>query len=173
MKLNEIRDNAGARPKFKRIGRGIGSGKGKTGGRGVKGQKARTGVSLNGFEGGQLPIYRRLPKRGFVNNFRKLYATLNIGTLDAAIEAGRLPAGQDLDEAALRASGVVRSSAKFEGVRLLGKGEIKRPVRITVSGRATKLRSGSDQGRRAGALGRRFHSGRWRLSCSGAVPHEV
>jgi large subunit ribosomal protein L15 len=134
MKLNEIRDNAGARPKFKRIGRGIGSGKGKTGGRGVKGQKARTGVSLNGFEGGQLPIYRRLPKRGFVNNFRKLYATLNIGTLDAAIEAGRLPAGQDLDEAALREAGVVRSSAKFEGVRLLGKGEIKRPVRITVSG---------------------------------------
>ena len=106
MKLNEIRDNAGARPKFKRIGRGIGSGKGKTSGRGVKGQKARTGVSLNGFEGGQLPIYRRLPKRGFVNNFRKLYATLNIGTLDAAIEAGRLPAGQDLDEAALREAGV-------------------------------------------------------------------
>jgi large subunit ribosomal protein L15 len=100
----------------------------------VKGQKARTGVSLNGFEGGQLPIYRRLPKRGFVNTFRKLYATLNIGTLDAAIEAGRLPAGQDLDEAALRAAGVVRSSSKFIGVRLLGKGEIKRAVRISVSG---------------------------------------
>ena len=87
MKLNELRDNEGARPKFKRIGRGIGSGKGKTGGRGVKGQKARTGVSLNGFEGGQLPIYRRMPKRGFVNIFRKDYAVLNLGTLDAAIEA--------------------------------------------------------------------------------------
>jgi large subunit ribosomal protein L15 len=134
MKLNEIRDNEGARPKFKRIGRGIGSGKGKTGGRGVKGQKARTGVSLNGFEGGQLPIYRRLPKRGFVNAFRVQYAVLNLGTLDAAIEAGRLPAGQPLDESALKAAGVVRSSAKFAGVRLLAKGEIKRPVTISVSG---------------------------------------
>ncbi len=134
MKLNEIRDNPGARPKFKRIGRGIGSGKGKTSGRGVKGQKARTGVSLNGFEGGQLPIYRRLPKRGFVNIFRKLYATLNIGTLDAAIEAGRLPADRELDEAALREAGVIRSSSKFIGVRLLAKGEIKRAVRISVAG---------------------------------------
>jgi large subunit ribosomal protein L15 len=134
MKLNEIRDNPGARPKFKRVGRGIGSGKGKTGGRGVKGQKARTGVALNGFEGGQLPIYRRLPKRGFVNPFRKEYAVLNLGTLDAAIEDGRLPAGEPLDEAALRAAGVVRSSAKLAGVRLLAKGEIRRPVTITVSG---------------------------------------
>ena len=105
MKLNDIRDNEGARPKFKRIGRGIGSGKGKTGGRGVKGQKARTGVSLNGFEGGQLPIYRRLPKRGFVNVFRKDYAVLNLGTLDAAIESGRLPADAAIDEAALKAAG--------------------------------------------------------------------
>ena len=134
MKLNDIRDNEGARPKFKRIGRGIGSGKGKTGGRGVKGQKARTGVSLNGFEGGQLPIYRRMPKRGFVNPFRKDYAVLNLGTLDAAIEAGRLPAGQPIDEAALRAAGVVRASAKLAGVRLLAKGEIKRAVTIAVSG---------------------------------------
>ena len=105
MKLNEIRDNDGARAKFKRIGRGIGSGKGKTSGRGVKGQKARTGVSLNGFEGGQLPIYRRMPKRGFVNIFRKDYAVLNLGTLEAAIETGRLPAGQPIDEAALKAAG--------------------------------------------------------------------
>jgi large subunit ribosomal protein L15 len=134
MKLNELRDNEGARPKFKRIGRGIGSGKGKTGGRGVKGQKARTGVSLNGFEGGQLPIYRRLPKRGFVNPFRKDYAVLNLGALDTAIESGRLPAGEAIDEAALKAAGVVRSSAKLAGVRLLAKGEIKRAVNITVSG---------------------------------------
>ena len=134
VKLNELRDNEGARPKFKRIGRGIGSGKGKTGGRGVKGQKARTGVSLNGFEGGQLPIYRRLPKRGFVNVFRKEYAVLNLGALDAAIEAGRLPAGQPIDEAALKAAGVVRSSAKLAGVRLLAKGEIKRAVTLTVTG---------------------------------------
>ena len=134
MKLNEIRDNEGARPKFKRIGRGIGSGKGKTGGRGVKGQKARTGVSINGFEGGQLPIYRRMPKRGFVNPFRKDYAVLNLGALDAAIESGRLPAGQPVDEAALKAAGLVRSSSKFVGVRLLAKGEIKRAVAISVSG---------------------------------------
>src|SRR3954447_20034541 len=103
-KLNEIADNGGARNKFKRIGRGIGSGKGKTSGRGVKGQKARTGVRLNGFEGGQLPIYRRLPKRGFVNRARKVYAPLNIGSLDQAIEAGRLPTDQPIDEAMLRAA---------------------------------------------------------------------
>ena len=134
MKLNELRDNEGARPKFKRIGRGIGSGKGKTSGRGVKGQKARTGVSLNGFEGGQLPIYRRMPKRGFVNIFRVHYAILNLGTLDAAIEDGRLPAGQPIDEAALKAAGLVRSAAKYAGVRLLAKGEIKRAVTLTVTG---------------------------------------
>jgi len=134
MKLNELRDNDGARKKFKRIGRGIGSGKGKTGGRGVKGQKARTGVSLNGFEGGQLPIYRRMPKRGFVNLFRKEYAPINLHTLDAAIESGRLPEGQAIDEAALEAAGLVRTGAKIAGVRLLARGEIKRAVNITVSG---------------------------------------
>lgn len=133
-KLNEIRDNDGARDKFKRIGRGIGSGKGKTGGRGVKGQKARTGVRLNGFEGGQLPIYRRLPKRGFVNPFRKEYAVLNLGTLDQAIEEGRLPAGATIDEAALKAAGVVKTSSKLVGVRLLAKGEIKRAVTLSVTG---------------------------------------
>ncbi len=134
MKLNEVRDNPGARPKFKRIGRGIGSGKGKTSGRGVKGQKARTGVSLNGFEGGQLPIYRRLPKRGFKNIFRVVYAPLNIGVLDAAIEAGRLPAEGELTETMLRAAGVVRTASRYAGVRLLAKGEIKRAVIIAVSG---------------------------------------
>jgi large subunit ribosomal protein L15 len=134
MKLNELRDNEGARPKFKRIGRGIGSGKGKTSGRGVKGQKARTGVSLNGFEGGQLPIYRRMPKRGFKNIFRKDYAPLNIGTLDAAIEAGKLPATGVITEDMLRAAGVVARATKFAGVRLLGRGEITRAVEISVSG---------------------------------------
>ena len=134
MKLNELRDNDGARSKFKRVGRGIGSGKGKTSGRGVKGQKARTGVSLNGFEGGQLPLYRRVPKRGFVNIFRKEYAPLNIGTLDKAIEEGRLPAGQPIDEDALKVAGLVRSSGKLAGVRLLAKGEVKRAIAITVSG---------------------------------------
>lgn len=134
MKLNELRDNPGARYKAKRLGRGIGSGKGKTSGKGVKGQKAREGVSLNGFEGGQLPIYRRLPKRGFVNLFRKEYAPLNLDALDRAIESGRLPAGEPIDEAKLREAGVVRTGTRLAGVRLLGQGEIKRAVTITVSG---------------------------------------
>ena len=98
MKLNELRDNPGARLKSKRLGRGIGSGKGKTSGKGVKGQLARTGVSMGGFEGGQMPIYRRLPKRGFHNLFRKEYAPLNLGSLDAAITAGKLDAGQPIGE---------------------------------------------------------------------------
>lgn len=133
MKLNELRDNPGARKKFKRIGRGIGSGKGKTSGRGVKGQKARTGVSLNGFEGGQLPIYRRLPKRGFNNIFRKHYAAINLGTIEAAIADGRLSAEATIDEAALRAAGLLRKG-KFAGVRLLAKGELTRKVAISVAG---------------------------------------
>lgn len=133
MKLNELRDNEGARPKFKRIGRGIGSGKGKTGGRGVKGQKARTGVSLNGFEGGQLPLYRRLPKRGFKNPFRREYAVLNLGALDKALEGGVLQAGETVDEAALSKAGLVRLNGKA-GVRLLAKGEIKRAVTVSVAG---------------------------------------
>ena len=132
MKLNEIRDNPGARLKFKRLGRGIGSGKGKTSGKGVKGQKAREGVALNGFEGGQLPIYRRLPKRGFHNLFRKSYAPVNLGTLDKAIEAGKLDASQMITEDMLIKAGL--GNDHLDGVRLLGVGEIKRPVNITVSG---------------------------------------
>src|SRR6266568_395548 len=108
MKLNELRDNPGARLKSKRLGRGIGSGKGKTSGKGVKGQKAREGVSLNGFEGGQLPIYRRLPKRGFKNLFRKEYAPVNLGTLAKAIASGRIDAAQPITEATLVSAGLVR-----------------------------------------------------------------
>ena len=133
MKLNELRDNAGARLKSKRLGRGIGSGKGKTSGKGVKGQKAREGVALNGFEGGQLPIYRRLPKRGFKNPFRKEYAPVNLGVLAAAIEAGRIDGAQPITEAVLRAAGLVRGG-KVDGVRLLASGELTRAVTITVSG---------------------------------------
>ncbi len=133
MKLNEIRDNPGARLKSKRLGRGIGSGKGKTSGKGVKGQKAREGVSLNGFEGGQLPIYRRLPKRGFTNVNRKEYAPLNLGTLEAAIESGKLDASQPITEAVLAEAGVVRQN-KVNGVRLLARGTISKAVTIEVSG---------------------------------------
>ena len=133
MKLNELRDNPGSRHKSKRLGRGIGSGKGKTSGKGVKGQKARTGVALNGFEGGQMPIYRRLPKRGFKNIFRKEYAPLNLGTLEAAIATGRIDAGQPITEDSLRAAGLV-GRRRVAGVRLLAKGEINRALTITVSG---------------------------------------
>jgi len=137
MKLNEIRDNRGAHITSKRLGRGIGSGKGKTSGKGVKGQKAREGVSLNGFEGGQLPIYRRLPKRGFHNMFRKEYAPVNVGSIDKAIESGRLQAGEPITIEMLRAAGLVRLN-KVVGVRLLAMGEISRPIHVTVSGASAK-----------------------------------
>ena len=133
MNLNELRDNPGARLKFKRLGRGIGSGKGKTSGKGVKGQKAREGVSLNGFEGGQLPIYRRLPKRGFHNLFRKEYAPVNVGALDAAIEAGKIDGSQPITEAILFAAGLATANKK-DGIRLLGEGKITHAITITVSG---------------------------------------
>jgi large subunit ribosomal protein L15 len=133
MKLNELRDNPGARPKSKRLGRGIGSGKGKTSGKGVKGQKAREGVSLNGFEGGQLPIYRRLPKRGFRNVSRKVFAPLNLDVLEKAVGEGKLDAGQTITEASLRAAGVI-GSGKVDGVRLLARGAVTRALTVSVSG---------------------------------------
>ncbi len=133
MKLNEIRDNRGAHLKSKRLGRGIGSGKGKTSGKGVKGQKAREGVSLNGFEGGQLPIYRRLPKRGFHNMFRKEYAPVNLGTIEKALTSGRLAADQPITAETLQAAGLARLN-KVDGVRLLAMGSVTRAISITVSG---------------------------------------
>ncbi len=134
MKLNELRDNPGARPKFKRLGRGIGSGKGKTSGKGVKGQKAREGVALNGFEGGQLPIYRRLPKRGFYNHFRIEFAPVNLGSLEKAVESGRLDAAAPVTEEVLRSAGLVRGGKAAHGVRLLAKGSLTRALHITVTG---------------------------------------
>ena len=122
MKLNEVRDNPGATKNAKRVGRGIGSGTGKTSGSGHKGQKARSGVSINGFEGGQMPIPRRLPKRGFNNIFRKNYAEVNLGRLQAAIDAGKLDAGEPVDAAAMVGAGVI--SKMRDGVRILAKGEL-------------------------------------------------
>jgi len=133
MKLNELRDNAGAHLKSKRLGRGIGSGKGKTSGKGVKGQKAREGVALNGFEGGQLPIYRRLPKRGFTNIFRKEYAPVNLRAVQAAIDAGKIDAAAPITEQTLKSAGLVRGG-KIAGVRLLADGEVTRAISITVCG---------------------------------------
>ncbi len=134
LKLNALRDNPLARPKSKRLGRGIGSGKGKTSGKGVKGQKAREGVALNGFEGGQLPIYRRLPKRGFKNIFRVSHAAVNLGAISKALESGKLKADEPVTEQTLRDAGLVRGGKAALGVRLLAKGEISRALNITVSG---------------------------------------
>ena len=132
MKLNELRDNSGARKAAMRVGRGIGSGKGKTAGSGHKGQKARSGVAINGFEGGQMPLYQRLPKRGFNSRNRKDYQLLNIGRLQKAIDAGKLDTKSPITVDALVEAGVV--GKVVDGVRLLAKGELKAKVDITVTG---------------------------------------
>lgn len=133
MRLNELKDNPGARRSRTRVGRGIGSGKGKRSGRGDKGQKSRSGVSLLGFEGGQMPLYRRLPKRGFTNSrFRKNYAEVNTGRLQKAVDAGKLDTAKPVNQEILRAAGLV--TGRCDGVRLLAKGEIKAKVTIEVSG---------------------------------------
>ena len=132
MKLNEIADNAGSRKSRMRIGRGIGSGKGKTGGRGGKGQTARSGVRIKGFEGGQMPLHRRLPKRGFNNIFALKLNEVNLGRVQSAIDSGKLDAGAVVDAAALVKAGVLRRAK--HGVRLLGNGEIKAKVQFEVYG---------------------------------------
>jgi large subunit ribosomal protein L15 len=133
MKLHELADRPGARKTGKRSGRGIGSGKGKTGGRGGKGQTARSGVRIKGFEGGQMPLHRRLPKRGFKNTaFARKHNEINLGRLQQAIDAGRLDPGATIDAAALVKAGVLRRAK--DGVRLLGGGEIKAKVAVTVFG---------------------------------------
>ena len=130
MKLNELKDNEGATKNRIRVGRGIGSGKGKTGGRGVKGQKSRSGVAINGFEGGQMPIYRRLPKRGFKNPFAKEFAVVNLDTIQKAVDAGKLTASA-IDLAALLNAGII--SKELDGVRLLARGAITTGVTISVN----------------------------------------
>lgn len=132
MKLNEIRDNEGARKSRVRVGRGIGSGKGKTGGRGVKGQKSRSGVAIKGYEGGQMPIHMRLPKRGFKNPFRLAFNAVNIGRIQTAIDAGKLDKSAKIDAAALVSAGVIRRVK--DGVRLLGNGELTVKLDIEVAG---------------------------------------
>jgi large subunit ribosomal protein L15 len=132
MKLSELSDRPGARKARHRIGRGIGSGKGKTGGRGGKGQTARAGSTIKGFEGGQMPLHRRLPKRGFNNIFRKEYNEVNLGRVQQAIDAGKLDPAATIDVEALVKAGVLRRA--LAGVRLLGAGEIKAKVAFTVGG---------------------------------------
>ena len=132
MKLNELKDNAGARKSAMRVGRGMGSGKGKTAGSGHKGQKARSGVAINGFEGGQMPLYQRLPKRGFNSRNRKDFQLVNIGRLQSAIDAGKLDAKSPITIEALVEAGII--GKVVDGVRLLAKGELKAKVDITVTG---------------------------------------
>ena len=130
MKLNEIKDNEGARKSRKRVARGIGSGSGKTAGKGQKGQKARSGVAVNGFEGGQMPIYRRLPKRGFNNPFAKTFAVVNLDTIQKAIDAGKLSANEINAEALLNSNIL---SKELDGIRLLARGAITASINITVN----------------------------------------
>ncbi len=132
MRLNQISDNSGATRSRKRVGRGASSGLGKTSGKGQKGQKSRSGVAIRGFEGGQMPIYRRLPKRGFNNIFRKDYREINLGRLQAAIDAGKIDAGKPIDADVLVAAGMIKSAR--DGIRLLATGELKANINITVAG---------------------------------------
>jgi large subunit ribosomal protein L15 len=138
MKLNEIRDNQGARKSKMRVGRGIGSGKGKTAGRGQKGQKSREGVSIAGFEGGQMPLHMRLPKRGFNNIFAKDYAEVNLGAIQKMVDAGKLAADGTVDHAALKAAGLARGGK--DGVRLLGKGTLSAKLSFRVAGASAGAR---------------------------------
>lgn len=131
MKLNQLSDNKGARKTRIRVGRGIGSGKGKTGGRGVKGQKSRSGVAINAYEGGQMPLYMRLPKRGFNKPNRLKFAEVNVGRLQTAVDAGKLDSNAKVDGKALVAAGVIRR--ELDGVRLLGVGELKAKLDLTVA----------------------------------------
>ena len=132
MKLNELRDNDGAARKQKRVARGPGSGKGKTAGRGIKGQKSRSGVALGGYEGGQMPLYRRLPKRGFTKPNKLHYSVVNLGLIEKFIAAGKLDAKVEITEDALVAAGL--TSSKRDGIRVLAKGEIKTAVTLKVTG---------------------------------------
>lgn len=132
MKLHEIRDNAGAAKKSKRVARGPGSGKGKTAGRGIKGQKSRSGVAIGGYEGGQMPLYRRLPKRGFNKPNRKAFAVVNLGLIEKFIAAGKLDASAPITDDILVAAGL--TSRKRDGIRVLAKGEITTKVTLVVTG---------------------------------------
>ena len=132
MKLNQLSDNVGARSNRKRVGRGASSGLGKTSGRGQKGQKSRSGVAINGFEGGQMPLYRRLPKRGFTNIFRKHFRKINLGNLQSAIDAKKIDASKTVDTAALQSAGLIKTPK--DGVRLLAMGELNTKITIEVAG---------------------------------------
>ena len=143
IKINELRDNPGARKGRVRVGRGIGSGLGKTSGRGQKGQKSRSGVAVKGFEGGQMPLHMRLPKRGFNNIFAKDYAEVNLGAIQKLVDAGKLDAKKLMDHDALKAAGVARGGK--DGVRILGKGDLKAKLNLKVAGITKGAREAVDR----------------------------
>ncbi|WP_114226628.1 MULTISPECIES: 50S ribosomal protein L15 [Sphingomonas] len=143
MKLNELRDNEGARKSRMRVGRGIGSGKGKTSGRGQKGQTSRSGVSIFGFEGGQMPLHMRIPKRGFNNIFARDYAEVNLGAIQKLVDAGTLKTDGTIDHDALKAAGIARGGK--DGVRILGKGELKAKLALKVAGVSKGAREAIEQ----------------------------
>jgi large subunit ribosomal protein L15 len=143
MRLNELKDNPGSRKTRIRIGRGIGSGMGKMGGRGGKGQTARAGVRLGGFEGGQMPLHRRLPKRGFNKRDRKVFNEINLGRLQAAVDANVIDAGKPVDVGALVAAGIIRR--RLDGLRLLGDGELKAKLTLTVNHASAKAKAAVEQ----------------------------
>jgi large subunit ribosomal protein L15 len=143
MKLNELRDNPGASKPRKRIGRGPGSGTGKTGGRGIKGQTSRSGVAVKGYEGGQMPLYQRLPKRGFTKPNRKRYAVVNLGLIQKFVDAGKIDAGQTVTEDVLVQSGLVRR--KRDGIRVLAKGELSAKLALEVTGASSSAVAAVEQ----------------------------
>ena len=160
MKLHELHDNPGATRRKKRIGRGPGSGMGKTGGRGIKGQKSRSGVAIKGYEGGQMPLYQRLPKRGFTKPNRKEYAVVNLGLIQKFVEAGKIDAGQPITEDVLVASGLVRR--KRDGMRVLAKGDVSAKLDLQVTGAS---QSAGTRSRRPAARWRSRGAGRRIRGC--------
>ena len=170
MRLNELRDNPGARAPRKRVGRGIGSGLGKTSGKGHKGQKARSGsATIVGFEGGQMPLYRRLPKRGFKNHARRDYVVVNVGDVQRAIDAGKLDASAPLDEEALQAAGLFKR--RRDGVRLLGGGAVKDKLSVLVTGASrTAIQAIEAQGGTVTVIVAAAKAGEYEETAKGAKP---
>jgi large subunit ribosomal protein L15 len=172
MRLNELRDNPGARAPRKRLGRGIGSGLGKTSGKGHKGQKARSGsATMVGFEGGQMPLYRRLPKRGFKNRGRREYVAVNLGVIQKAIDAGKLDAAASLDEGALQAAGLFKR--RRDGVRLLAEGEVKQKLSLVVTGASqAAIKAIEAQGGTVTLMGKAAASAPSEETAEGVAPSE-
>ena len=166
MKLNELKDNDGATKRRMRVGRGPGSGKGKTGGRGIKGQKSRSGVAINAYEGGQMPLYQRLPKRGFSKPNQKKFAVVNLGLIQKFVDLKKLDAKAEITEDALVASGLVRR--KLDGIRVLAKGEISAKLKLSVTGASKSAIAAVEKLKQRGATNLRHAHGHGFAGCGGS-----